>query len=210
MARRGYEVASLDAIDAHPTSAEWLPVRAHFDIQAFGVNAWKAAADDDELISAHEESSIGHEELYLVLDGRATFTVGGEEIDAPAGTIVFVRDPATERSARASQGTTILTVGAKPGEAFRISPWERNADILPLFERGEFAEAKRRLEQMVADEPEAAGFLYNLACAEAQLGEHDAALEHLARAVEMHPRFVELARDDRDFESIRADPRFPG
>jgi tetratricopeptide (TPR) repeat protein len=206
---RAFEIARLEEIERDATRQEWIPIRRRFEIEAFGVNAWSAAGPEDELIPDHEESSIGHEELYLVVDGHATFRVGGDEIDAPAGTIVFVRDPAVQRGARAKEGgATILTVGAKPGEAFRISPWEVNAEIFPLFDRGDYASVKRRLEPVVEANPQSAGSLYNLACAEAMLGEKDAALEHLARAVKLHPPFAESAREDDDLASIRDDPRF--
>ena len=204
-----FEIARLDQIERDPTRSEWIPIRRRFEIEAFGVNAWSAAGPEDDLIPEHEESSIGHEELYVVIDGHATLSVGGEEIDAPAGTMVFVRDPAVQRGARAKEGgATILTVGAKPGEAFRISPWEVNAEIFPLFDRGEYAEVKRRLEPVVEANPQSAGSVYNLACAEAMLGERDAALAHLARAIELHPPFAESAREDDDLASIREDPRF--
>jgi hypothetical protein len=200
---------TLDEIGRDPTRPEWIPIRRRLGITAFGVNAWSAADPADELIPEHEESTIGHEELYFVVDGHATFTIGDEQVDAPAGTLVFVRDPAVRRGARAREGgATILTVGAKPGEAFQISPWEVNAEIFPLFDRGEFAEVKRRLEPLVEANPQAAGPLYNLACAEALLGETDAALGHLARAVEIVPGFAEDARGDDDFASVRDDPRF--
>jgi tetratricopeptide (TPR) repeat protein len=204
-----FEIARLEEIERDPTRREWIPIRRRFEIEAFGVNGWSAGGPEEDLIPEHEESSIGHEELYVVVEGRATFRVGGEEIDAPAGTIVFVREPAVQRGARAKEGgATILTVGAKPGEAFRISPWEVNAEIFPLFDRGDFAEAKRRLEPVVEANPQSAGSVYNLACAEAMLGETDAALEHLARAVELHPPFAEAARADDDLASLRDDPRF--
>jgi tetratricopeptide (TPR) repeat protein len=103
----------------------------------------------------------------------------------------------------------IVTVGAKRDEAYRPQPWEANAEIFPLFGEGRFAEAKERLEVVAAEFPNAGGPLYNLACAEAQLGEHDAALTHLARAVELESRFVALAQEDADFASIREDARFP-
>ena len=210
MSETPYEVARLDEIERADDRREWIPIRRHFGIAAFGVNAWSADDEGAELIPAHDERTNGHEELYVVVDGHATFTVGGEEIDAPAGTIVFVRDPATQRGARAaSGGATILSAGGKPGEAFRVSPWEINSEIFPLFDRGEYAEAKRRLEEVVAQHPDAGGALYNLACAEAQLGETDAALAHLTRAVEVNAQFAELARDDGDFAAIRDDPRFP-
>ena len=206
---QAFEIARLEDIERDAARPEWIPIRRRFEIEAFGVNAWSAAGPGDDLIPEHEESSIGHEELYLVVDGHATFRVGGDEIDAPAGTIVIVRDPAVQRGARAREGgATILTVGAKPGEAFRISPWEVNAEIFPLFDRGEYAEVKRRLEPVVEANPQSAGSVYNLACAEAMLGERDAALEHLARAVELHPPFAESARQDDDLASIRDDPRF--
>ena len=206
MSDRPYRVTRLD--DIEPVGG-WLPVRRKLDIAAFGVNAWRSQEDGRKIIGEHEEDS-GHEELYLVLEGHATFTVGGEEVDAPAGTLVFVRDPTLTRGAVAvDPATTILAVGAKPGEAFTPLPWEENADIIPLFGTGEFAEAKRRLEAAIERHPDAGGLLFNLACAEARLGETDASLGHLERAIELWPKFRELAADDPDFESVRDDPRFP-
>jgi tetratricopeptide (TPR) repeat protein len=205
----GFDTASLDEIGRDPNRPEWIPIRRHFGIKAFGVNAWSASGPDDELIPEHEESSIGHEELYLVVDGRATFTVGDDEIDASAGTAIFVRDPALIRGARAQLGgATVLTVGAKPREAFHISPWEVNAEMFPLFDRGDFVGVKRRLEPIVAANPEDAGALYNLACAEALLGETDSALEHLGRAIAIEPRLAAQASDDDDFDVLHDDARF--
>ena len=58
----------------------------------------------------------GHEELYVVLRGRAVFRIGRHEVDAGAGTLVFVRDPALVRSAVARDaGTAIIGVGAPAG-----------------------------------------------------------------------------------------------
>jgi hypothetical protein len=60
------------------------------------------------------------------MSDHAAFTVDGEDIDAPAGTLVFVRDPALIRSARATaDGTTILAIGGRPGAPFEVSRWER-------------------------------------------------------------------------------------
>jgi hypothetical protein len=206
----GYAVAHLDQIERAGATGEWIPIRRHFGIEAFGVNAWSNSGEGEQLVTEHDEKQLGHEELYVVVSGRALFTVGGEEIDAPAGTIVFVRDPETRRAAKSmAADTTILTVGAKPGEAFTPSPWEENADIFPLFSQGEYGEAKRRLEAAVAKHPEAAGLIYNLACAEARLGETDAAIGHLLKACETSAQFAEYAQTDPDLESIREDERFP-
>jgi tetratricopeptide (TPR) repeat protein len=209
VASESYQVTRLDEIERAGSRAEWIPIRRHFEISAFGVNAWSSDEDGAEIVPEHEEISTGHEELYVVMSGRVTFRVDGKEIDGPTGTILFVRDPAVNRGARTTGGgASVLTAGNKPGEAYEVQPWEENADIFALFGQGEYAEAKRRLEELVAKSPDSAGPLYNLACAEARLGEREAALEHLAKAVELNPPFADLAREDEDFESIRDDARF--
>jgi tetratricopeptide (TPR) repeat protein len=202
-----YRVVRIDDVEE---INGWIPLRRHLGVGAFGVNAWRPQSDGEKIIGEHDEATTGHEELYVVTEGRATFTVDGEEIDAPAGTLVFVRDPALKRAAGAREpGTTILTVGGKPGEAYTSLAWEENADIVPLFGRGEIAEAKRRLEEALDRYPGAGGLLYNLACAESRLGETDAALAHLDQAIEEFAGFREVAANDPDFEAIRDDPRFP-
>jgi hypothetical protein len=50
-------------------------IRRLFGIQAFGVSAWRGAAVGDRIIDDHDEVIEGHEELYLVLRGRAAFSV---------------------------------------------------------------------------------------------------------------------------------------
>lgn len=202
----GYAVARLDQIE---DLNGMFRVRKHFGVGAYGVNAYRPK-DDGEVVGEHDERTLGHEELYVVLRGHAAFTLDGQEVDAPAGTLVFVRDPAVKRRAVSSDPQTrILAVGAAPGEAYSVSPWEESADIFPLFAAGEFAEAKRRLEAALERYPDGAGLVYNLACAEARLGERDTALEHLARAVELNDQFAEYARGDDDLASLRDDPRFP-
>lgn len=181
----------------------------HFEVQSFGVNAWTAAEAGARLIGEHGEIPSGHEELYLVTAGRATFTVDGEEVDAGVGTVVFVADPAVKRGAIAQEAaTTVFAVGVKPGEAYKPRAWETNALVYPLFERGELAEAKLMLNEALGRYDDREGLLYNLACAEAQLGEIDQALEHLATALAAHPDYVELARGDDDLAALREDPRF--
>ena len=125
------------------------------------------------------------------------------------GTVVFVRDPASKRGAVAREAdTTVLAVGGKPGEGYVPRAWETNALILPLFGRGEYAEARRQLEDALERYEDREALLYNLACAEARLGEPEAALDHLAQALQRSDRLVELARDDEDLASLRGESRF--
>ena len=122
----GFTIAKLDEI---PTRDTWIPIRDHLGIQGFGVNAFRAEAAGDVLIEEHTETLEQHEELYLVVAGHATFTVDGDEIDAPAGTLVFVGDPTTQRSAVAKAAeTTVLIAGARPGHPYEVSAWELEGD----------------------------------------------------------------------------------
>src|SRR5438067_13415989 len=127
----GYEVALIDELEELPINQGefvWRPVRRRFGISAFGTNAYTARAGQ-RVVEEHNEKE-GHEEMYVVLRGRATFTLGDDEIDAPAGTLVFVR-PGTKRGAIATEdGTAVLAVGAKPGAVFGPSAW---GDIFIAF-----------------------------------------------------------------------------
>ena len=118
-----YEAAHLDEIVAEKWPY-WAPIRFHFDIRAFGANAWRGGPGD-EVIKRHAEDAGGHEELYIVLRGGATFTVAGDEVDAPAGTLIFIREPQTERVAFATEAdTVVLSLGGWAGKAFEPSDWE--------------------------------------------------------------------------------------
>jgi tetratricopeptide (TPR) repeat protein len=205
MTERGWQTARIDEIPRLGGRRTWIPIRKHFGIRAFGVNAWFGENEGDEIISEHAEET-GDEELYFVSTGRATFTVGEEEVDAPAGTLVFVQ-PQTKRKAVAREaGTTIVTAGATPGEAFEISAWEANAEMWPLYEAGEYEGAAAILRAALEREPDP-GVYYNLACIEALRGHTDDAIEALTH-VAKEPRFRELAASDSDLDSLRDDPRF--
>jgi tetratricopeptide (TPR) repeat protein len=202
----GYETARLEDLRRDDG---WAPVRLALDIRSFGINSWAGREAGDTVIPEHDEAPTGHEELYLVTAGHATFTVGGKEIDAPEGTIVLVRDATVSRGAVAQVGaTTILTVGAKPGEAFTPVPWETSRDVVALLDGGRPGEAKALLLDALERYEDKSALLYNLACAEAMLGETDEALEHLQHAIELRPEAAGWARDDHDLAALRDDPRF--
>ncbi len=108
-------------------------------MRAFGVNAYTAATAGDQVIEHHNESGAGaghHEELYLVLAGHAEFTVAGETIDAPTGTLVFVPDVAAERGAVArADETTVLVIGGPADAPIPTSPFEYWFAAEPAYER---------------------------------------------------------------------------
>jgi len=111
------------------SDAQWQPIRNHFGLAAFGINAYTARSVGDVIIGEHDHADPDdekHQELYFVHAGRARFTVAGETFDAPAGTFVSVPDVRTRRSAVAEEANTvILVVGAEAGAAFEVSRAER-------------------------------------------------------------------------------------
>ena len=159
---------------AIPGQAHWHTIRSTLDVRAFGINAWTALEDGQRLIGEHDEAEgEAHEELYVVLSGTATFTLDGETVEAPEGTVVHVPDPAVKRGATGSKGTTILAVGAKPGVAFTPSSWERSAEALRYWPTEEWDKAIAVLERHLAETPENGGVHYNLACAKARAASAD-------------------------------------
>jgi len=206
----GYDVTSIDELEEFPINEGefvWRPIRRRFGISAFGSNAYTAQAGQ-RVVEEHRERG-GHEELYVVVRGRATFTLDEDEVDAPAGTLVFVQ-PGTLRGAIAREdGTAVLVVGAKPGEIFEPSPWEETFAAISYADRGELDRARETLDAAIAAHPDAWQGPYNAACVEARHGDPEAALAHLERAHELEPEQVaKYARGDDDFASFRDDARF--
>jgi tetratricopeptide (TPR) repeat protein len=206
----GYAVAHLDEIDEMDDGrCPWRPVRHHFGITAFGVNAWTAREAGDRIINEHDESEPdSNEELYLVLRGRAVFELDGDRVVAPAGTLVFDH-PGVKRTALAEEpGTTIIAVGGTPGKAYEPHGWELWAPLRPLYETGEYAEAADRGRALVEAHPQYADFLYNVACCESLAGRTTDAIDHLRRSIDMSEQSRVLAKDDSDFDPIRDEPAF--
>jgi tetratricopeptide (TPR) repeat protein len=200
---------SLDDVEGIPVfgSLVWKPVRKTLGVTAFGINAYTAANAGDEVVEDHTEEQLGHEEIYAVVSGHATFTVDGEEVDAPAGTLVYLDDVKQRRSAVAKEpNTTVLAIGGKPGR-HEVSDWEYFFPSLPHIAAGDYDTARSVLEEAL-EEHEAPVLHYQLACVEALAGNEERALAELETAVNAADRFRAAAAKDDDFASIRDDPRF--
>ncbi len=204
-------VARLDEIEEIDDGrCPFRPVRHHFGIMTFGVNAMTARSDGDRLINEHEEAEPdSSEELYVVVSGNARFELDGEMHDAPVGTFVHV--PAgIKRTAFAKEaGTTVIAIGGAPrGEPYAPNGWELFAPLFPLFESGDYEEGADRAQALIADDPPYGAVYYNTACFESRAGRIDAALAHLRRAVELSPSLAELARGDDDLAALREQAGF--
>ncbi len=205
-----YAVAQIDEIEElNDGRCPWRPVSHHLGITSFGANAWTAREAGDRIINEHDESEPdSDEELYLVMRGRATFELDGEQVDAPAGTLVFAR-PGVKRTAIAAEPeTTVIALGGVPGKAYEPSGWVVWAPLNPLYEAGRHAEAADRGQELLEAYPQYAGVFYNVACCESLAGRTADALEHLRRSIDLSERFRALAKDDSDFDPIRDEPAF--
>jgi quercetin dioxygenase-like cupin family protein len=206
----GYEVVHIDELEELPINNGefvWRPVRRRFGITAFGTNAYTARAGQ-RVVEEHAERD-NHQEMYVVIRGRATFTLDDEEVDAPAGTIVYVQ-PNTRRGAIAAEDdTAVLAVGAKPGVVFEPSLWEEVFAANAYAEKGDVEKGRKMMRDLVDEHPDAWQGFFNAACLEARLGDKEQALDYLERAAELEPEKVrEFAPQDSDFDSVRDDPRY--
>ena len=205
-----YKVAQIDEIDDidYRQDTHMHPVRHHLGITAFGTNAYTAEKGDERVVEEHYERD-GAEELYFVAGGRATFTLGDETIDAPAGTFIYA-EPGTKRGAIASEPkTTIVAFGARPGVPHEISGWEEIFVAFGHLRNGDEEEGRKAMARAVAERPDAWQGQFNAACFESLTGNRDATFEHLRRAIELDPQAAEFAQKDSDFDWLRDDPEFP-
>ena len=200
------QVARLNEIERRGRS---IPVREHLGIHAFGVNAY-TPSEEGTLINEHDEAGSGQEELYIVLEGNASFEIDGETLDAPAGTLVFVA-PGVQR--KATGHGTVLALGATPGEAYQGMDWGEawpfQSESMAAYREQRYADAFEAVRRGLEAVPDHPGLHYNYACFATLAGETgDETFDHLKRSVELFPRFREQARTDDDLAAVRDDPRF--
>src|SRR4051794_11661839 len=100
-------VARLDDLERR---GRMIPVREQLGIHSFGINAF-TPDEKGALIGDHDEAGSNQEELYIVLEGNATFEIDGETIEAPAGTLVSVPPEARRK---ATGDGIVLALGGTP------------------------------------------------------------------------------------------------
>jgi quercetin dioxygenase-like cupin family protein len=212
MNQPGYEILSIDDLDRFPGAADGAPVlrplRRRLGFQPFGVNCWTAPPGGGHVIERHFERD-GDEELYVVLRGSATFTVGEETIEAPQGTLVHVLPGTLREAVTHDEDTVVLALGAKPGEAWVPAPWEDFHVAFATARSGDVAAARALIAQTLARHPRAWQGQYNAACFEALDGQTESAFAHLRNALALGPPEVrEYARADGDLAGLHDDPRW--
>ena len=205
----GYTILTLDELDtASHRESTLIPVRHALGFRAAGVNAWKADTGG-QLMPPHEEDS-GSEELYAVVRGRARFTVGEEEADAPAGTLVFLPSQVFRTAVAAEDDTVVFVVGGRIGEPFNVGGWDSFALADTYRQAGRLDDARAVMQELIAQQPDYWPTSYNAGRFEAVANNADAAFEHLRRAKELDSagESAEFFREDSRLDSLRDDPRF--
>ena len=211
--KTSHAVIALDKA-AHETAKDgraFVRVRRELGIEAFGVNASYQASAGERVVGEHDElnpGAGGHEELYVIVNGAATFTIDGEEVEVPQGSAVNIA-PESRRSAIATEDDTlVLIVGGKRGEAYAISPSEAMGAFFERYNKQDYAGALKECKAAFDKYPGNALVLFNVALH----GEHARAPRRGARGLEESvtkwPKFKEQAAGDDDFASLRDDPRF--
>lgn len=206
----GYRILSLAEIEPVPYHAregqKLIGVERLLGLRAAGVNGWTGDAGE-RLVPEHVEDD--EEELYVVVRGRATFTVDGTQVDAPEGTLLHVLHDERRAAVAEEPGTIVLAIGGTPGHPHRVSGWTDFVVADALRRQGRLVEGRKTIERLVESAPGAWFAPYNAACFEALAGESDRAFAHLARAVELEPgQAREHARGDADLDALRDDPRW--
>jgi mannose-6-phosphate isomerase-like protein (cupin superfamily) len=101
--------------DYPPFEARWRAIRRYFGITGFGVAVAEANAGK-ALLYPHTEAQYGHEELYLVLEGRARFLFDGDEqVELGRHELLFVRPEVGRGAIALETPTAVFMIGARPG-----------------------------------------------------------------------------------------------
>jgi tetratricopeptide (TPR) repeat protein len=203
------EPASQIAPGAEDDGRRRFDVRRRLDIASFGIQAYRAPSGVD-VIREHDETLLGEagqEELYIVLNGAATFEIDGDSVEAPTGSLVHVQPTARRKATAKDEDTTILVVGGTPGEAYEPAP-EEAGEAFAAYNAAHYEGALAKQLVVVEKRPNDPVALFNAGCFAARAGRADEAIEHLRRAVEINERIKELMATDEDLDSIRDDQRF--
>jgi mannose-6-phosphate isomerase-like protein (cupin superfamily) len=208
MAKQGWIAAGLDDVEAVPwrgTELVWRPVRAALGARVAGISAYTADTLGQELVEDHVEDADGrgHEEVYLVVRGRARFLLAGEELDAPAGTFVCVA-PHVRRSATAVEApAAVVVIGGEPDYEPAASEWIERAR--PWF-RDDPGRARKLLDELAEEQPGSAAVSFAEALFAAARGELEDARSHLDEAIRRAPGARDFARREPTLAPLLDDP----
>ncbi len=119
----GHLLHLADTPETHIPDGHWQALNEPLGIRTFGISAVRLEPGEAPDIE-HDEAASGHQEVYIVVAGRAAFRLGEEEAEAGPGDVVAVPDPAERRAYRAIEpATRIVCLGAGPGAEWGFGAW---------------------------------------------------------------------------------------
>ncbi len=97
-------------------------VRHGLDVKSFGIQLIKLPPNADQY-PEHDHAADGQEEVYTLLEGAATLTVGGEEHALEPGVFARVGPSETRQITTTDSAAKLLVIGGVPGVAYEVSPY---------------------------------------------------------------------------------------
>jgi hypothetical protein len=186
----GWRAVGLDGVEVRPwqaTELGWLPLREELGTRIVGMAAFVADRVGQDLIEAHTENNggRGHEEVYVVLRGRARFALDDEELEGPAGTFVVVAPALHRRAVAAEVGIAVLALGGPP-TTFEPTADEWIERARP-FIRSDPDRAWGILDELRAAKPDSPGVPIAEALLAVGRGDREEARRTLAAMLADHP-----------------------
>jgi hypothetical protein len=202
----GWKAVALDDVESVPwrgSELMWHPLRAALGARIIGMAAFTADRAGQEVVEGHTETEDGrgHEEVYVVLRGRATFTLDGEELDAPAGTFVLVEPAVHRRAVAAEAGTAVLALGGAPDFVPGAGEW---IDRARPYVRTDPARARAILDELRTARPASPGIAIGEALLALGQGDEAAARAWLDKVIAREPSWRGALVDDPDLGPLVA------
>jgi len=92
-------------------------VRAGLGVSSFGLALMDLPPGFTQY-PEHDHGPDGQEEVYAVLDGKATLTVGGEDHELEPGVFARVGPQEGRKISTGDEGARVLAIGASPGKIY--------------------------------------------------------------------------------------------
>lgn len=209
MRARLVELDRLERVPVDGGPIHWLGLRRSLGVTGFGTNAYTADAGE-QVVERHDEAP-GHQEMYVVLRGRARFRSDADEFEAGVGSVVYYGESDIQRGATALEdGTLVLAVGGNAGAPYDVAAWEHWYLADPHARAGDHEKAAAILAAGLAEHPRHPRLLFYLACQQSLAGRLDDAARSLREALAADPGEIgPRAEAEPDLEALRERPDWP-
>ena len=201
-----YTVVKIEEIEEIDDGREpFRPVRHHLGITSFGVNSWTGARGRRPDHQRARRGRAGRERGAVRRRQRAREVRARRRERGCPGRHARLREARLKRTAYAEEpNTTLLAIGGAPGRGVRARRLGALGAAQCRLSGGQVRRGRRPRPGARRGQPEYAGLLYNVACAESLAGRKEDAIEHLRRSLELSPA---LPRDGEGRRGLRAAPR---